>query len=93
MLADGVTLGQIVGFLIAGLIIGALARLIVPGKQHMGILVTIALGIVAAIIGGLIWNALFPSNDGIAWIGALIVAVVLVAAYSRFASPRRRAEP
>jgi uncharacterized membrane protein YeaQ/YmgE (transglycosylase-associated protein family) len=93
MLVDGMTLGQIVVFLIAGLIIGALARLIVPGKQHMSIIVTIVIGIVAAIIGGLIWNALFPTNDGIAWIGALIVAVVLVAAYSRLAPRGRRSMP
>ena len=35
-----------IGFLVAGLIIGALARLIVPGKQNLGILATLALGLV-----------------------------------------------
>jgi uncharacterized membrane protein YeaQ/YmgE (transglycosylase-associated protein family) len=35
----------VIGFLVAGLVIGALARLIVPGKQHLGILATLALGL------------------------------------------------
>ena len=43
-----------IGFLVAGLIIGALARLIKPGKQNLGILATLALGVVGSLIGGLI---------------------------------------
>jgi uncharacterized membrane protein YeaQ/YmgE (transglycosylase-associated protein family) len=42
----------VIGFLIAGLIIGALARLIVPGKQRLGLLATLALGLVGSLIGG-----------------------------------------
>ena len=58
------------------------------GKQHMSFGGTVALGVVAAVIGGLIWNAVFPDNDGIAWIGAIIVAVILVWLYAKLA-PRR----
>jgi uncharacterized membrane protein YeaQ/YmgE (transglycosylase-associated protein family) len=83
MIAAGVGLGDIVIYVIAGAIIGALARLVVPGKQSMSIAITIALGIVAAIIGGYLWNAVFPDNDGVAWIGSIIVAVVLVFLYVR----------
>jgi uncharacterized membrane protein YeaQ/YmgE (transglycosylase-associated protein family) len=54
----------------------------------MSITATIVLGVVSAIIGGLIWNAIFPDNDGIAWIGSIIVAVVLVMVYSRLAARR-----
>ena len=43
-----------IGFLVAGLIIGALARLIKPGKQNLGILATLRLGVVGSVIGGLI---------------------------------------
>jgi uncharacterized membrane protein YeaQ/YmgE (transglycosylase-associated protein family) len=42
------------GFLLAGLIIGALARLIKPGKQNLSILATLGLGLVGSVIGGLI---------------------------------------
>jgi uncharacterized membrane protein YeaQ/YmgE (transglycosylase-associated protein family) len=78
-------LGDILVYILAGLIIGALARLIVPGRQRMGILLTIIIGIVAAVIGGILWAAIFPDNDGIAWIGSIIVAVVLVWLYARVA--------
>jgi uncharacterized membrane protein YeaQ/YmgE (transglycosylase-associated protein family) len=84
-----VGIGDILIYILAGLIIGALARLIVPGRQRMGVIATILIGVVAAIIGGLLWNAIFPDNDGIAWIGALIVAVVLVWIYAAIA-PRAR---
>jgi uncharacterized membrane protein YeaQ/YmgE (transglycosylase-associated protein family) len=43
-----------IGFLVAGLIIGALARLLKPGKQDLGILATLGLGLVGSLIGGLI---------------------------------------
>lgn len=48
----------IISIIITGLIIGALARLVIPGRQHMGILLTIGLGIVGAIVGGLIAAAI-----------------------------------
>jgi uncharacterized membrane protein YeaQ/YmgE (transglycosylase-associated protein family) len=88
MLAE-VTFWGVVWYAIAGLVIGALARLILPGKQSMNILWTIVLGVVAAIIGGLVWNALFPDNEGVAWIGSIVVAVVLVFLYERFMVSRR----
>ncbi len=43
-----------IGFLVAGLIIGALARLIKPGRQSLGILATLGLGLVGSLIGGTI---------------------------------------
>ena len=76
-------MGDFIVYLIAGLIIGAIARLIMPGKQNMNMLATIILGVVAALIGGYLWEAIFPDNDGIAWIGSIIVAVVLIFIYER----------
>jgi len=77
--------GKILEYIVAGLVIGALARLIMPGRQRMSIIATIVLGVVAAIVGGILWNAVFPDNDGIAWIGALIVALVLLWIYAAIA--------
>ena len=48
----------IIGFLIAGLIIGALARLLMPGKQKIGLLWTLLLGVAGSLIGGTIANAI-----------------------------------
>jgi uncharacterized membrane protein YeaQ/YmgE (transglycosylase-associated protein family) len=47
-----------IGFIVAGLIIGALARLLMPGKQKIGLLWTLALGLAGSLIGGTIANAL-----------------------------------
>ena len=55
-------IGNLIGWLIAGLIVGALARLLVPGRQNMGIGLTIVLGIVGAVVGGFISSLLFGPN-------------------------------
>jgi uncharacterized membrane protein YeaQ/YmgE (transglycosylase-associated protein family) len=47
-----------IGFIVAGLVIGALARLIRPGKQNLGLLMTLLLGLAGSVIGGLVANAL-----------------------------------
>lgn len=70
------------GFLIAGLIIGALARLIKPGKQNLGLLATLGLGLVGSLIGGLIaqlfgTGGIFELNS-IGFVLAVIAAVLLV---------------
>ena len=54
--------GSIIGWIVAGLIVGALARLVVPGRQDMGIAMTIVLGIVGALVGGFISSFLFGPN-------------------------------
>ena len=74
---------QILGLIVVGLIIGALARLIKPGRQRLSILATLALGVVGAIIGGLIGH-LFNKNTSIwelnivGFIIAVIAAVLLI---------------
>jgi uncharacterized membrane protein YeaQ/YmgE (transglycosylase-associated protein family) len=77
-------------YVIAGLVIGLLARAFLPGKQHLSLLMTILLGIASGVVGGLIWDAIF-TNHGIAWIGSVIVAMVALYAYERLAAGRARA--
>ncbi|MBB4932689.1 putative membrane protein YeaQ/YmgE (transglycosylase-associated protein family) [Lipingzhangella halophila] len=60
--------------LIVGLIIGALGRLVVPGKQHLPIWLTLLLGIVAAVVGG--WIATLFTTF---WLFVLIVQVLVAA--------------
>jgi uncharacterized membrane protein YeaQ/YmgE (transglycosylase-associated protein family) len=79
---------DVVWYIVAGLVIGVLARAILPGKQNMGIIATIVLGVVGALIGGFLWNAIFSGNDGIAWIGSIIVAVILLFLYDRVVASR-----
>jgi uncharacterized membrane protein YeaQ/YmgE (transglycosylase-associated protein family) len=68
----------VIGFLVAGLVIGALARLIVPGKQHLGILATLALGLIGSLIGGLI--AQFFGTGSIWELNVIGVVLAVVAA-------------
>ena len=91
MIAADIGVGDIVVYVIAGAVIGVLGRLLVPGRQSMSIALTVGLGIVAAVIGGYLWDAVFPGNEGIAWIGSIIVAVVLVFLYVKFFGSKSRA--
>ena len=69
----------IISAIIIGLIIGALGRLLVRGRQHISILVTILVGIVAALLGSWIASLLHVNNTpGIDWI-ELLIQVVLAA--------------
>ena len=85
-----ITVGNVIVYAVAGLVIGAIARLLMPGRQDLSIVATILLGAVAALIGGLLWEAIFPRNDGIAWIGSIIVAVLLLWLYGAFFGSRGR---
>jgi uncharacterized membrane protein YeaQ/YmgE (transglycosylase-associated protein family) len=69
----------IISAIIVGAIIGALGRLVVPGRQRIAIWLTVVIGIVAALIGSLIANALgVGSTRGIDWI-ELIIQIALAA--------------
>ncbi|MGV0836822.1 GlsB/YeaQ/YmgE family stress response membrane protein [Mycolicibacterium thermoresistibile] len=72
--------------LIVGAILGALARLIMPGKQNIGVLVTILLGAVGALLGSWISSAAFGTEEGtmfspIPFVIGLVVAIVLIGIY------------
>ena len=74
---------EIIGVIIAGAIIGALARLFMPGRQPVGVLITVILGIVGVLIGywlaGLLGVESTSGIDWTRWIVAILVAAVLVA--------------
>ena len=53
-----ITLSVIIWWILIGLVVGAVARLVIPGRQHIGIILTILIGIVAAIVGGILTAAL-----------------------------------
>ena len=76
-----------IGFLVAGLIIGALARLILPGRQRIGILMTLLLGVVGSVIGGTIANLLRSGGifelNFIGFIAAVVASVALLAVGER----------
>lgn len=74
-------LATLVGGLLAGIIIGPLARLVLPGKQNISVIMTIVLGAVGAIVGGFAYEALGGGGtSGIDWIRLLIQVAVAAAA-------------
>jgi uncharacterized membrane protein YeaQ/YmgE (transglycosylase-associated protein family) len=78
-----ITVSLIVAWLLIGLVIGGLARLLVPGRQHMGLVATILIGVVAALVGGIITTAIIGAGHTmITFIVALIAAALLVSAFS-----------
>jgi uncharacterized membrane protein YeaQ/YmgE (transglycosylase-associated protein family) len=81
----------IIGMIILGLIAGAIAKFIMPGKDPGGIIVTILLGIAGSLVGGFLWNMLFR-NDGdntAGLIGSIIGALILLAIYRMMVGRRR----
>jgi uncharacterized membrane protein YeaQ/YmgE (transglycosylase-associated protein family) len=82
------TLSVIVAWLIAGLVIGGLAHLLVPGRQRIGILRTLVFGIIGALIGGIVTAVLLgPGHLIITFVVSLIVSALLISAVTR---PRSR---
>ena len=86
---------DILGLIVVGLIIGALARLIKPGKQNISIVMTMVLGVVGALIGGFLASLLgtggiFELNI-LGFILAVVAAVILVGLYAGTAGRGSRA--
>lgn len=77
-------IGEIIGLVIVGLVVGALGRFLHPGSDPMGLLLTIAIGIASALLVG--W---LVGGGILGFILAVVVAVILVALWARMVEPRR----
>lgn len=84
----GSLIGDLIVWVIVGLVVGAIARLVLPGKQSLSIIVTILVGVVGAIVGGYLWRALFGDSVGPEWIGSILIAVVVLLLLQRFGGAR-----
>ena len=71
-----------IGFIVAGLVIGALARLIKPGRQNLNLLWTLLLGLAGSVIGGVIANLLGTGDifelNVLGFVVAVIASVLLI---------------
>ncbi|MBJ7466848.1 GlsB/YeaQ/YmgE family stress response membrane protein [Mycobacterium sp. ITM-2016-00316] len=79
-------IGTIISALFVGLIVGVLARLIMPGKQSIGVIMTILLGAVGSVVGSWLTFQLGYANENGGWavipfLAGVVVAVVLIAIY------------
>lgn len=82
-----------IGFIVAGLVIGALARLLKPGRQHLGFIATLLLGLAGSVIGGTIANVLGTGDifelNVLGFIIAVIAATALVGTAETLTGRRR----
>ncbi len=85
-------LWMVISWSIFGLIVGALARLLVPGRQSMSIVATILLGIIGSFIGGFLGSLLFGGEitlrNPAGWIGGIIGAVIALLIFLRMSTSR-----
>jgi uncharacterized membrane protein YeaQ/YmgE (transglycosylase-associated protein family) len=71
-------IGSILGYVMVGLIVGVLARLLVPGRDPIGFFGTLLIGILGAVLGGWLAGAFFAETEGVDWLASIGVAIVLV---------------
>jgi len=83
-----------IGFLVFGLVVGALARLLVPGRQHLGLLTTLLLGVVGSVVGGVVANALGTGDvfelNFLGSVVAIATAIVLIVVGDRAGAVAKR---
>ncbi len=76
-----------IGFIVFGLVVGAVARLLIPGKQNLSLLATLAIGVVGSVVGGLAANALGTGSlfelNVIGAIVAFLAAAALIVAVEK----------
>lgn len=66
----------ILGWIIIGLIAGALAGIFVPGRERFGCLGTMLIGIVGGLVGGWLWVNVLGQDEASGWLGALVIATL-----------------
>ena len=81
----------VIGWIIFGLIVGAIAKLLMPGRDPGGIIVTMALGIAGALLGGFIGRALgwYGEQDAAGFLMSLVGAVLLLWIYRMMVGRRQ----
>ncbi len=73
----------ILSWILFGLVVGVIAKLLMPGRDPGGFIVTILLGIAGALIGGFIGRAMgfYAESEGAGWLMSILGAIVLLALY------------
>lgn len=67
---------NILGWIIIGLLAGALAGFFVPGRERFGCLGTMLIGIVGGLLGGFLWTNVLGQEQATGWLGALVIATI-----------------
>jgi uncharacterized membrane protein YeaQ/YmgE (transglycosylase-associated protein family) len=78
------TFGSIISTIVVGLIVGAIAKLLMPGKDPGGFIVTILLGIAGAFVGSWMGRMFMGENYAAGWIMSVVGAMILLLLYRLF---------
>ncbi len=87
------SIGSVAAWIVCGLVVGLCARLLVPGRQHMSLSLTVVLGIVGALLGGFLYSVVrgasvepfsLTSHNWYGWIVAILGAMLVVWVYPYF---------
>ncbi|MDQ3009660.1 MAG: GlsB/YeaQ/YmgE family stress response membrane protein [Acidobacteriota bacterium] len=82
-------MGNLIGQILFGLVVGIIAKFLMPGKDPGGIVITAVIGIVGALIGTFIGRALWGGTDySSGWITAILGSILLLAGYRMIAGRR-----
>lgn len=85
--------GDILGLIVFGAVIGLLARIVLPGRQNISLVITVILGILGALIGYWLWGLIGEGDtvgiDWIRWFISIAAAALLVVAYGAMTGRRR----
>jgi uncharacterized membrane protein YeaQ/YmgE (transglycosylase-associated protein family) len=83
----------VLGWIIFGLVVGAIAKLLMPGRDAGGFIVTILLGIVGAVVSGFLGRAVgwYGPDDPVGFVMALVGAIVMLVEYRQIARRPRQA--
>ena len=73
----------ILSWILFGLVVGVIAKLLMPGRDPGGFIITILLGIAGALVGGFVGRAMgfYDNNEGAGWLMSILGAIVLLAVY------------
>ena len=80
----------IIGMIVVGFIVGLIARAIMPGEQKLGIILTIILGIIGALVAGFLGSALglYQQGEPVGWIASVVGAIIVLFIYGMIAKKR-----
>jgi uncharacterized membrane protein YeaQ/YmgE (transglycosylase-associated protein family) len=86
------SLMDIIGWCVFGLIVGAIARFVMPGRQSMGMIMTMLLGVVGSFTGGFISSLIFRNSESLmkpaGWIMSIVGALVVLLIYGKISKAK-----
>jgi len=84
---------SILGWIVFGLVVGVVAKFLMPGRDPGGFVITVILGIVGAVVGGLVGRTLgwYGQGDPVGFVMALVGALILLVAYRALSGQTARA--